>query len=247
MARPCKKRRVKGCINTRIFGPNHALSDEVLVLKRDAFEAFKAIDYDNLTQEETASLMGVSRTTVQRLYKTARNSIAQAFVEGLYIRIEAQSDNIINKGECHMTVPSKQKVLIALNNDQVAESMRLTEAFYLITLEGNDITSKELIKPEAGNHIGCKRNVLSLGADVLIVKSMHEHSFLNYQNAGIQVFKAEGNVDEVINHLINDSLDSMEAHLDEAHHCDHDHDEHHRKGRCKDHNHHHHHNHDSHS
>ena len=44
-------------------------------------EAFKLVDFENLTQEEAGVRMGVSRGTVWRLLHRARRKVAQALVE----------------------------------------------------------------------------------------------------------------------------------------------------------------------
>ena len=48
----------------------------------EEFEAIKLADYKNLTQEEAAQLMGVSRPTFTRIYESARKKIAEALVLG---------------------------------------------------------------------------------------------------------------------------------------------------------------------
>ena len=40
------------------------------------------LDYQNLTQEEAAVHMDISRPTLTRIYEEARNKVATAFVEG---------------------------------------------------------------------------------------------------------------------------------------------------------------------
>ena len=55
---------------------------EVVVLLFEEFEAIRLTDYENLTQEEAAEKMKISRPTFTRLYDKARKSIARAFVEG---------------------------------------------------------------------------------------------------------------------------------------------------------------------
>ena len=45
-------------------------------------------DYENLTQEEAALKMNISRPTFTRLYDKARKNIAKAFVEGKVILIQ---------------------------------------------------------------------------------------------------------------------------------------------------------------
>lgn len=59
-----------------------------VVLFYEEFEALRLSDYENLTQEEAAVKMGISRPTFTRLYDRARKNIAKAFVEGKAILIQ---------------------------------------------------------------------------------------------------------------------------------------------------------------
>lgn len=61
---------------------------EPIVLLYEEFEAIRLADYENLTQEEAAAKMNISRPTFTRLYDKARKSIARAFVEGKAIFIQ---------------------------------------------------------------------------------------------------------------------------------------------------------------
>ena len=53
----------------------------------EEYEALRLADYEDLTQEEAAKQMNISRPTFTRLYDKARKNIARAFVEGKAIII----------------------------------------------------------------------------------------------------------------------------------------------------------------
>lgn len=61
---------------------------EPVVLLYEEYEAIRLADYENLTQEEAAQKMNISRPTFTRLYDKARKIIAKAFVEGKAIFIQ---------------------------------------------------------------------------------------------------------------------------------------------------------------
>jgi len=61
---------------------------EPIVLLYEEYEAIRLADYENLTQEEAAKKMNISRPTFTRLYDKARKNIAKAFVEGKAIFIQ---------------------------------------------------------------------------------------------------------------------------------------------------------------
>ncbi|MBN1181320.1 MAG: DUF134 domain-containing protein [Bacteroidales bacterium] len=61
---------------------------ESIMLLYEEYEAIRLADYENLTQEEAAKKMNISRPTFTRLYDKARKSIAKAFIEGKAIIIQ---------------------------------------------------------------------------------------------------------------------------------------------------------------
>ncbi|MPN13937.1 hypothetical protein SDC9_161263 [bioreactor metagenome] len=69
------------------FGIPRRELDSVTLLFEE-YEAIKLADYENLTQEEAALKMNISRPTFTRLYDKARKNIAKAFVEGKVILIQ---------------------------------------------------------------------------------------------------------------------------------------------------------------
>ncbi|MGV8138962.1 MAG: DUF134 domain-containing protein [Mangrovibacterium sp.] len=60
---------------------------EPVVLLFEEFEAIRLADYEDLSQEEAAEKMTISRPTFTRLHDKARRKIAKAFVEGKTILI----------------------------------------------------------------------------------------------------------------------------------------------------------------
>lgn len=62
-------------------------SRESVILLFEEYEAIRLADYENLTQEEAAKRMNISRPTFTRLYDKARKTVAQAFVESKAIEI----------------------------------------------------------------------------------------------------------------------------------------------------------------
>lgn len=64
-----------------VYGVRGRKSNEI-ILHLEEYEAIRLLDYQNLTQEEAAVFMDVSRPTLTRIYEEARNKVATAFVEG---------------------------------------------------------------------------------------------------------------------------------------------------------------------
>ena len=73
-----------------IFGPSRKKSDKIRLFMEE-YESIRLLDYENMTQEEAAVHMEVSRPTLTRIYDKARKKIAQSLIEGV--------DLIISGGE----------------------------------------------------------------------------------------------------------------------------------------------------
>lgn len=87
--RPKKPRCTACCPIANHFRPSgHSKSSTCPVnLETDELEVIKLIDVDGFDQEGAAQKMQVSRVTVQRIYKAARQKIADALVNGKIINI----------------------------------------------------------------------------------------------------------------------------------------------------------------
>lgn len=80
--------RVEGPLPpTVVFYPNPARHLEPILMDLAELEAFRLVDLEGLSQEEAAKRMGISRGTVWRLVKRARQKAAQALHEGRPIQI----------------------------------------------------------------------------------------------------------------------------------------------------------------
>ena len=90
MPRPKRSRKMFSLPLTEGFKPIgvRVKNTETLILLHEEYEALKLADYNNLSQEEAAKRMNVSRPTFSRIYDKARKTIAKAFVEGKIIIIK---------------------------------------------------------------------------------------------------------------------------------------------------------------
>jgi uncharacterized protein len=89
MARPQKNRKVCYPPKMQGFKPfGLAMCEtELVIMHFDEFECFKLVNYDNLSQDEAAERMNVSRPTLTRIYNKALQKIAFSFTEGRAIVI----------------------------------------------------------------------------------------------------------------------------------------------------------------
>ena len=71
------------------YGPDLGKNvSDAVVLHFEEYEALRLCDYDLYNHHEASVIMGVSRPTFTRIYSSARQKIAKAFVEGRQIAIE---------------------------------------------------------------------------------------------------------------------------------------------------------------
>ncbi|MGM0397278.1 MAG: DUF134 domain-containing protein [Bacillota bacterium] len=101
MARPIKTRRVCCLPETNLFGPlnRRPFDGSQIAMTVEEYEAIRLIDKEGLMQEECAERMDVARTTVQRIYISARKKLADAVVDGLTLKIEGGSYSLCD-GDC---------------------------------------------------------------------------------------------------------------------------------------------------
>lgn len=89
MPRPRKGRRVCSLPRANYFGPlDVSAQGEEIIMTVEEYETIRLLDLEGLTQEEVAEYMDVARTTVQRMYSSARQKVAQTLYQGSVLRIE---------------------------------------------------------------------------------------------------------------------------------------------------------------
>jgi len=83
---------------------------ESVVMSVEEYEALRLADYEDLTHEEAAVRMKISRPTFTRLYDKARKNVAKAFAEGKAILIRGGTfiagDYWYRCNDCHETIVS---------------------------------------------------------------------------------------------------------------------------------------------
>ncbi|MDD3877171.1 MAG: DUF134 domain-containing protein [Bacteroidales bacterium] len=90
MARPYKCRKISNPPKMRGFDPVGMVATELepLILKMEEFESLRLLNFENLSQDDAACQMGVSRPTLTRIYNNTLKKLAYAFVQGTTIFIE---------------------------------------------------------------------------------------------------------------------------------------------------------------
>jgi len=83
-----RRRMGRPRVQPQVFFNWHQVKGEtILALSKEELEALRLVDEENLTQEEAADKMGISRGTVWRLINGARKKIIQALGTGHSINL----------------------------------------------------------------------------------------------------------------------------------------------------------------
>jgi predicted DNA-binding protein (UPF0251 family) len=90
MARPRKWRRVCTLPKVSIFGPVDLSFgiNEIIIMTVEEYESIRLMDLEGLNQQECAEVMGIARSTIQRIYDDARRKLADSMVNGKILKIE---------------------------------------------------------------------------------------------------------------------------------------------------------------
>ncbi len=106
MPRPRKRRRVHQMHHSMVFKPDTESDQnkEPIIICLDELESLRLMDLESKDQAECAEMMGLGRTTFQRVLHSARGKVARALVEGRPIKIEgfecSQEDIVYRCPEC---------------------------------------------------------------------------------------------------------------------------------------------------
>ncbi len=115
MARPRKLRRVCVLPEVNKFGPlcGADISEEVINMSVEEYETIRLMDLERLTQQESAEIMGIARSTLQRTYNDARTKLADSLINGKELKIKggdyklcSESDDV---GECRNRVCGRNR------------------------------------------------------------------------------------------------------------------------------------------
>ncbi|MCD7751893.1 MAG: DUF134 domain-containing protein [Lachnospiraceae bacterium] len=110
MPRPTKCRMICRFPQTLEFIPaKENITQEPVILNVDEYETIRLIDSEGLSQEQCSRQMQVARTTVQKIYDSARRKLASALVDGRPLKIEggeyricSGSNQFCGLGSCYM-------------------------------------------------------------------------------------------------------------------------------------------------
>lgn len=223
MPRPIKERSIREKPVCCRFIPEKIQNTEIVILTMDEFDVIRKCDYERLSQENCAQTMNVSRTTVQRIYSSARSKIAEALVLGKVLEVdggivsfnsEDDSSNYKNeKGEVSM------KIAIGLDGEKVADHFGHCNDFRVYEIVDNKVINQEDIHDDVHVHQARPQFLKDLGVDVLIMNSMGKGAYNRLIALGIKTINAENKrVEEALNSYLSQEL-NVELVGHECHGC----------------------------
>lgn len=237
MPRPQKKRYVCCEPNNNGFIPAVPIENGEIQLTVDEYETIRLIDLEGLTQAECARQMGVSRTTVQGVYNTARRQIADALVNAkrltisggdylLHSHCQAPCGKGCQKKHCFHSYYQKQKedscmkIAVTYEDGTVFQHFGHTKQFKLYQVTDNTIEKTELLDTTGSGHGALAGLLTAHGVDTLICGGIGGGARSALAQANIKIYPGvSGNADQSVQALLNGSL-----HYDPDTTCSHHHE-----------------------
>lgn len=242
MPRPTKCRKVCHFPQTLAFFPVDGADEQSpVIMTVDEYETIRLIDKEGFSQEGCAAFMQIARTTVQRIYASARKKLVDCLVDGRPLRIEGGDFWLCNGKtmDCGCDGCYKQhyyqqyqsgkgenivRVAITYENGQIFQHFGHTEQFKVYDVQGGKIISSEIVDTNGSGH-GALAGVLSaLNVDALICGGIGGGAQMALAAAGIQLYGGvSGDADAAAEALASGTL-SFNPNVMCSHHGAHHHD-----------------------
>jgi len=226
MPRKVKCRKVCHYPQTLEFLPqnNNAQEQEPIVLTVDEYEAIRLIDRRGMSQEQCAAFMQIARTTVQRIYETARKKLADFVVEGRPLRIEGGDFRLCNGSStgCGCVDCFKQKlyekykekgedimrIAVTYENGEIFQHFGHTEEFKVYDVQDGKVVASEVVNTNGQGHGALAGVLTALKADVLICGGIGGGAQMALAAAGIKLYGGvSGSADAAVEALLAGKLD----------------------------------------
>ena len=225
MPRKVKCRKVCHYPQTLEFLPqNNNAEQEPIVLNVDEYETIRLIDRRGMSQEQCAAFMQIARTTVQRIYETARKKLADFVVEGRPLRIEGGDFRLCNGSStgCGCVDCFKQKlyekykekgedimrIAVTYENGEVFQHFGHTEEFKVYDVQDGKVVASEVVNTNGQGHGALAGVLTALKADVLICGGIGGGAQMALAAAGIKLYGGvSGSADAAVEALLAGNLD----------------------------------------
>ena len=238
MPRRVKCRKVCHYPQTLEFLPqNNDAEQEPIILTVDEYETIRLIDRRGMSQEQCAAFMQIARTTVQRIYETARKKLADFVVEGRPLRIEGGDFRLCNGSStgCGCVDCFKQKlyekykekgedimrIAVTYENGEIFQHFGHTEEFKVYDVQDGKVVASEVVDTNGQGHGALAGVLTALKADVLICGGIGGGAQMALAAAGIKLYGGvSGSADAAVEALLAGTLDYNPA-VKCSHHGEH--------------------------
>ena len=225
MPRRVKCRKVCHYPQTLEFLPqNNDAEQEPIILTVDEYETIRLIDRRGMSQEQCAAFMQIARTTVQRIYETARKKLADFVVEGRPLRIEGGDFRLCNGSStgCGCVDCFKQKlyekykekgedimrIAVTYANGEIFQHFGHTEEFKVYDVQDGKVVASEVVDTNGQGHGALAGVLTALKADVLICGGIGGGAQMALAAAGIKLYGGvSGSADAAVEALLAGTLD----------------------------------------
>lgn len=225
MPRPMKCRKVCHFPQILEFVPADGKEDkEPIILAVDEYETIRLIDKEGLSQEQCAAFMEIARTTVQRIYESARRKLAEAIVDGCPLRIEGgdfwlcngQSVNCGQDNCFKQTYYQKYKiekgehimrVAVTYENGEIFQHFGHTKQFKIYDVQDGKVTDSKIVDTSGSGHGALAGVLTALNVDVLICGGIGGGAQSALAAANIKFYGGvSGSADEAVDALLTGKL-----------------------------------------
>ena len=217
MPRPVKCRKVCHFPQTVEFVPISAEGNaEPVVLWVEEYETIRLIDKEGLSQEQCCAFMQIARTSVQRIYESARQKLAIALVNGRPLRIgggdftlcDGQSSECGHdaclKHQYHQQYYNEKgenimRIAVTYENEEIFQHFGHTEQLKVYDVENGAIVASRVIDTNGSGHGALAGVLTALNADVLICGGIGGGAQAALAAAGIKLYGGvSGNADAAV-------------------------------------------------
>lgn len=243
MPRPTKCRRVCHYPRMAEFCPAGQTEDAApILLTVDEYEAIRLIDGEGLSQEQCSACMQIARTTVQKIYESARRKLADMLVHGRTLRIEGGEYRLCDgqgtgcgfsgcfKQQYHRQYrkpegDSLMRIAVTYENGQIFQHFGHTAQFKIYDVQDGKILSSQVVDTQGSGHGALAGVLTALNVDALICGGIGGGAQMALAAANIRLYGGvSGSADEAARALAEGRLT-----FDPNVHCDH-HDHAHGEG-----------------
>ncbi|OUN20501.1 DUF134 domain-containing protein [Pseudoflavonifractor sp. An85] len=257
MPRPTKCRRVCHYPHTLEFFPTMAGEEKLpVILTVDEYETIRLIDREGMSQEQCSHSMQIARTTVQKIYGSARKKLADVLVEGLPLRIEGGDVQLCDgapsgcpqagcfKRDYHQRYQKPKgdtvmRIAVTYDNGEIFQRFGHTKNFKVYDVEQGRVTNSTVVDTNGSGHGALAGVLTALHVDAVICGGIGGGAQNALAAANIRVYGGvSGQADQAVEALLDNKLE-YNPNVQCSHHGEHHHDHEHTCGEhgCGEHHH----------